>query len=69
MKYLMLTILLLCVSIYLYAQKYPEPEFNNEVVFLKKTVPILCCGWRKKALKWKAKQRSWLWWLRNGLYI
>ena len=26
---------------------YPEPEFTNEVYYLKKTAPILLCDWKK----------------------
>ena len=36
MKYFVLTMAVLCVQISLFAQNYPEPEFSNEVYFLKK---------------------------------
>ena len=58
MKYLMLTILLLCVSIYLYAQKYPEPEFNNEVVFLKKDSTHTLLRLEKESSKMESKTKG-----------
>jgi len=58
MKYLMLTILLLCVSIYLYAQKYPEPEFNNEVVFLKKDSIHTLLRLEKESSKMESKTKG-----------
>ena len=61
MKYLMLTILLLCVSIYLYAQKYPEPEFNNEVVFLKKDSTHTLLRLEKESSKMESKTKGAEW--------
>ena len=58
MKYLMLTILLLCVSIYLYAQKYPEPEFNNEVVYLKKDSIHTLLRLEKESSKMESKTKG-----------
>jgi hypothetical protein len=36
MKYFMLSIIMQCCSLLLMAQQYPEPEFSNEVYWLKK---------------------------------
>ena len=36
MKYFILSVVGLCLSIIVYAQKYPEPEFSKEVYWLKK---------------------------------
>jgi hypothetical protein len=36
MKYFMLSVIMQCCSLLLMAQQYPEPEFSNEVYWLKK---------------------------------
>ena len=58
MKYLMLTIFSLCLSICLYAQKYPEPEFNNEVVYLKKDSIHTMMRLEKESSKMESKTKG-----------
>ena len=47
MKYFILSIAFVCAVCAVYAQAYPEPEFSNQVYYLKKMVCFQQCGWRK----------------------
>jgi hypothetical protein len=55
MKYLILSITVICYSLVLHAQKYPEPEFTNEVYLLKKDSTHTVIRLEKGSSKMEAK--------------
>jgi hypothetical protein len=57
MKHLISITAFFLAVIYVHAQKYPDPEFANEVYYLKKIVFILWCAWRNQLPKWKINPR------------
>jgi hypothetical protein len=55
MKYSILSVILLFVAVTLYAQNYPDPEFSNEVYYLKKENPYSLIRLEKNSGKQETK--------------
>ncbi len=58
MKHFVLTIAFVCVLCFLHAQTYPEPEFSNEVYFLKKDSVHSLVRLEKETSKIETKSKS-----------
>jgi hypothetical protein len=57
MKYFILSIVTVCCSFILHAQKYPQPEFSNEVYYLKKDSINLVVRLEKGSSKMESKTK------------
>jgi hypothetical protein len=55
MKFIFLFLAIICINHSVYAQDYPEPEFSNEVSFLKRAVSVVRL--EKNTVKMESKTR------------